>query len=163
MASWSEFAASSPALAVSVRGLLFQYGTGLGYLATVRPDGGPRVHPVSPAIVDGRLYCCLLRSPKRRDLYHDDRYALHAFPSDDSEDEAGLDGRAIRLGDPRVVRRISAAMRAEPQLDWALFELTVESAFYVHRRSAPVLGRDTHAADRWTDEVSRELCRAQAG
>jgi hypothetical protein len=30
------------------RSLLFQYGPGLGYLGTVRADGGPRVHPVGP-------------------------------------------------------------------------------------------------------------------
>jgi hypothetical protein len=30
--------------------LLYQYRVGLGYLATVRKDGGPRVHPVCPVI-----------------------------------------------------------------------------------------------------------------
>ena len=68
MATWSEFAAARPALASAIRGLVHQYGPGLGYLATVRPDGGPRVHPISPVIIDDGLYCFVMDSPKRRDL-----------------------------------------------------------------------------------------------
>ena len=52
MASWSAFAAAEPDLAAAIRALLQQYGPGMGYLATVRADGGPRVHPVSPVITD---------------------------------------------------------------------------------------------------------------
>ena len=65
MASWSEFTTAAPSLAAAIRAALHQYGAGLGYLATIRPDGGPRIHPVSPAVVGGGLYCCLLDTPKR--------------------------------------------------------------------------------------------------
>lgn len=34
------------------RELFYQYGIGLGFLATVRPDGGPRLHPICPIITD---------------------------------------------------------------------------------------------------------------
>src|SRR5690349_19533931 len=68
VASWSEFAVAEPRLALAIQELVHQYGPGLGYLATVRADGGPRVHPVSPVITDTGLYCFLLDSPKRRDL-----------------------------------------------------------------------------------------------
>jgi hypothetical protein len=150
MASWSEFAAASPSLAASVHAAIHQYGPGLGYLATIRPDGGPRLHPVSPAIVGDGLYCCLLDSPKRRDLDRDSRYALHAFPADDSEDEAGLRGHARTVVDPGAVRWIAAAMRAEPGMDWRLYELCIDAAFYVRRRpsasGAPITARDT-----WVD------------
>ena len=71
-----------------------QYGPGLGYLATVRADGGPRVHPVSPVITDEGLFCFVVDSPKRRDLERDGRYALHSFPPEDSDDEAYVAGRA---------------------------------------------------------------------
>ena len=50
MASWSEFAVAEPRLAAAIQALVTHYGPGLGYLATVRADGGPRVHPVSPVI-----------------------------------------------------------------------------------------------------------------
>jgi hypothetical protein len=53
--SWAEFESASPELAETGRSYLYFYGPGLGYLATVRADGGPRVHPVCPCIVDGRL------------------------------------------------------------------------------------------------------------
>src|ERR687890_1085992 len=102
MASWSEFAAASPQLASGIRAVLQQYGPGMGYLATVRPDGGPRVHPVSPVISDGGLYCFVIDSPKRRDLERDGRYALHAFPPEENDDEAFLTGRATPVHDPRV-------------------------------------------------------------
>jgi hypothetical protein len=75
MASWAEMARERPEMEARARELFLieqpdaPGPAGLGYLATVRADGGPRVHPVSPAVVDGRLYVyCLLSSPKLRDL-----------------------------------------------------------------------------------------------
>ena len=73
MASWPEFVAAEPRLAAAIQALVHQYGPGLGYLATVRADGGPRVHPVSPLITDNGLYCFIINSPKRRDLDRDGR------------------------------------------------------------------------------------------
>ena len=64
MATWSEFAHAAPSLAAGVRGVFHQYGPGLGYLATIRPDGGPRLHPVSPVVTDDGLFCCLLDTPE---------------------------------------------------------------------------------------------------
>ena len=102
---------------------------GLGYLATVRADGGPRVHPVSPAVLDGRLYVyCLLSSPKLRDLRDDGRYALHSFPPEESDDEAFLTGRATRVGDRRVIARLAEALHASGEVDWRLYELSIETA-----------------------------------
>src|SRR3954449_13600231 len=106
MASWPEFAAARPGLASAIRALVHQYGPGLGYLATVRSDGGPRVHPVSPVITHDALYCFIVDSPKRRDLERDGRYALHAYPAQDSDDEAYLSGRARPVTDPVQVRRL---------------------------------------------------------
>jgi hypothetical protein len=128
MASWSDFAAASPQLAADVRALLQQYGPGMGYLATVRPDGGPRVHPVSPVITDGGLYCFVVNSPKRRDLERDGRYALHAYPPEATDDEACVTGRAVAVTDPLVVGQLADALRAAPEVDWRIFELTIETA-----------------------------------
>jgi hypothetical protein len=133
MATWSDFAAAAPPLAEFIRKTLHQYGAGLGYLATVRRDGSPRIHPVSPAIVGGRLYCCLVDSPKRRDLDRDPRYALHAYPCDESDDEAGLRGRAELVLDPARIRQIAARMRAEESMAWWLYEMWIEEAFVVRR------------------------------
>ena len=128
MASWSEFASDEPRLADAIRVLIQQYGPGLGYLATVRADGGPRVHPVSPVITDEGMFCFVVDSPKRRDLERDGRYALHSFPPEDSDDEAYVAGRARPVTDQARVDRLAGNLRAAPQVDWRLFEFTVDVA-----------------------------------
>jgi len=131
--AWSDFAAHSPSLARAVQALLEQYGQGFGYLATVRRDGGPRVHPVSPVITEGGLYCFVMPSPKRRDLLRDGRYALHSYPAELRNDEAYVTGRARRVTDPGERERVARAHRAASDVDWQLFELTVELAMVTHR------------------------------
>ena len=134
MASWSDFAAARPPLAAAIRALVTQYGPGLGYLATVRADGGPRLHPVSPVITDDGLFCFVLDSPKRRDLERDGRYALHSYPPEDSDDEAYVSGRARRVTDQATVALLAGTMRAKPDLSWRLYEFTVDVAMVARRR-----------------------------
>jgi hypothetical protein len=155
MASWSDFALSAPALSESIRSAIHQYGAGLGYLATIRPDGGPRLHPVSPAVVDGGLYCFLLDTPKRRDLERDDRYALHTFPAEETEDESGLRGRATLITQPSRIRRVATELRAEPRLDWWLYELSVETAFAVHRIAVLDGGAPVMTYQKWVDPAGQ--------
>ncbi|MEU6072458.1 pyridoxamine 5'-phosphate oxidase family protein [Micromonospora sp. NPDC047074] len=133
MASWSEFAADEPRLADGIRLLMQQYGPGFGYLATVRADGGPRVHPVSPVITDEGLFCFVVDSPKRRDLERDGRYALHSFPPEESDDEAYVAGHARPVTDPARVARLARGHRAAPQVDWRIFEFTVDVAMLARR------------------------------
>lgn len=146
MATWAEFAVAAPRLAARVRGLLEQYGRGLGYLATVRADGGPRVHPVAPVLADGGLFCFIIQSPKRRDLTRDGRYALHSFPPELSDDEAYLAGRAMPVTDPVRVGELAGRFQAAPHVDWRLFELTVEVAMAGHTASGFQLWRATPPA-----------------
>src|SRR5438105_5066267 len=135
MASWSEFAATQPRLASAIRALVHQYGPGLGYLATVRADGGPRVHPVSPVITDDGLYCFIIDSPKRCDLERDGRYALHAFPPEESDDEAYLAGYAQRVTDHHRVAELAVSLRAEPDVNWRLYEFSIDIAMVAHHRA----------------------------
>jgi hypothetical protein len=153
MASWRTFARAEPELADAVRGLMHQYGPGFGYLATIRADGAPRVHPVSPAIVDGGLFCFLIDSPKRRDLARDDRYALHSFPAEECDDEAYMAGRARPVEDRDRLRRLAIALRAEPRADWQLFELSLDLVMLT-RRSDPAAGDPAKPTSRqiWRDE-----------
>jgi hypothetical protein len=95
MASWRAFQTVRPDLADASRALLYQFGVGLGFLGTVRPDGGPRVHPMCPIITDDGLYGLIVESPKARDLRREGRYALHSFPFPDNEDACYLTGRAV--------------------------------------------------------------------
>jgi hypothetical protein len=73
---------------------------GLGFLATVREDGGPRLHPVCPVIAVEGLYMFVVPSPKRADLRRDGRYALHSYPPEEVDDEFFVTGRAAEVRDP---------------------------------------------------------------
>lgn len=134
--SWASFSGAAPALSEQVRALFEQYGQAFGYLATVRPDGGPRVHPISPVITDGGLFCFALPSPKRRDLERDGRYALQAYPAEHSDDEAYLTGLAVPVTSDSRRARLARLQRAAPDVNWRLFELTI-SLVMVTRRYGP--------------------------
>src|SRR4249920_3583137 len=66
MITWTEFERRQPALADAGRRQLYQIGIGLAFLATVRPDGGPRVHPLCPVISDAGLHLLIAVARKRR-------------------------------------------------------------------------------------------------
>jgi hypothetical protein len=115
--SWGEFAAARPDLAGPGRDLLYQFGVGLAFLSTVRPDGGPRLHPICPVVTGGRLAAHIIPSPKRHDLDRDGRFALHSFPAAASEDAFYLTGTARHMADPDLLRAATAQFLAERQLD----------------------------------------------
>ena len=51
MLTWNEFAAARPDLAeVRTRALATKSAVGEGHLATVRPDGAPRIRPICPLL-----------------------------------------------------------------------------------------------------------------
>jgi len=133
MTRWNAFAAENPEMAEAGRALLYQYRVGLGYLATVRKDGGPRVHPVCPVIANGGLYVFIgNRSPKLHDLRRDGRFALHSFPKPDVDDEFSVTGRATPIDDAAVRRIVYDAYTATGAFtsDDTLFELLLERALH---------------------------------
>ena len=78
MVTWREFAGAAPEIASEGRRLIDASDDGKVLLATVRGDDLPRIHPITMAIVDDRLYAFIIaRSPKKLDLELDGRYALH--------------------------------------------------------------------------------------
>jgi hypothetical protein len=117
--SWERFAASQPDLATAGRDLLYQFGVGLAFLSTIRPDGGPRLHPVCPVLMSGRLLAHIIPSLKRDDLYRDARYALHSFPSPDNEDAFYLTGRAQPVSDAGLAADAAAQFLAEREIETA--------------------------------------------
>ena len=64
-ARWKELSEQRPDLADAGRSLFYQFGAGLGFLATIRREGGPRVHPVCPFLTESGLYVFVEPSPKR--------------------------------------------------------------------------------------------------
>ena len=108
MVSWGNFRTVRPDLEAAGRERFYQFGVGLAFLATVRPDGGPRLHPMCPVIDGDELYAFLIPSPKRSDLHRDGRYAMHSFPADDNEDAFSIRGSATAAS-----RTPASAMRWE--------------------------------------------------
>ena len=126
--SWKTLEDQDPALA--------QFGAArlngqVAYLATVRKDGSPRVHPVTPIIGQGHLFVFMEpTSPKGHDLRRDGRYAMHCSVSDSSggSGEFNVAGRA-QLVDNSATRALAAQLASYTPADrYILFELTVENA-----------------------------------
>src|SRR5579859_4148686 len=101
MITWTQFTEKQPALAGAARGQFYQHGLGLGFLATVRADGGPRVHPVCPVISEAGLHVLILPGPKLGDLRRDGRYSLHSeiVAPPRADDGFGVTGRAAEITD----------------------------------------------------------------
>ena len=136
MLTWKEFSDARPDLAEGGRALLYQWDVGLGFLSTVRKDGGPRVHPMCPCISGDGIYGVIEpHGPKRFDLERDGRYALHCFPPANNEDAFYITGRVRRVedGDEREsVRKTFWAERgqdeAPPQAEGqVVFEFLIET------------------------------------
>ena len=129
MPRWNEFAAQAPEIAEQGRSLIYQFGIGLGFLATVRKDGGPRLHPFCPIQAAGGLYGLIIASPKRDDLLRNGQYAIHTFPKEESDDEFYLTGTAHREHDAAIREEVVASYRAtggNTNDDEWLFEFDIE-------------------------------------
>ena len=137
MITWTDFQRQQPALADAGREQFYHFGIGLAFLATVRPDGAPRVHPVCPVISDSGLHLLIVAGPKRQDLRRDGRYALHseACPPPRQDDGFALAGRARQVTDAALQQVVRGQVLTErdgnvwPSFDEdAIFELVIERA-----------------------------------
>ena len=114
MLTWGAFEAARPELAEAGRELICHFGIGLAFLSTVRPDGGPRLHPIAPVFTGDGLYGLLIPSPKLQDLRRDGRYALHSYPLEENEDAFYLTGRAEERLSGQVRAAVIEAFLAQP-------------------------------------------------
>lgn len=139
MTTWREFARQAPELAAFGQ---TRFSSGVAYLGTLRPDGGPRVHPVTP-IVGENLYLFMEpTSPKGKDLQRDSRYTLHCAVEDSSGGggEFYVRGRATLSADPALRAQAVQAASYTPHDRYILFVLSVEFAFmnrYIDGASHP--------------------------
>lgn len=128
MVTWAEFSSMAPDLAAEGRRLIYRGDSGEALLATVREDDAPRIHPISVGIVDDRLYAFINRSPKRRDLATDGRYALHTHQDPAVPKEFSVRGRAVFIDAADVRSAVGAKWSFEPDETYDLFEFSIESA-----------------------------------
>lgn len=154
---WSALAQQRPELA-SAGESLFRAFT-IGYLATIRPDGSPRVHPVTVTLHDGGLYIStVIGTRKAYDLRRDGRFALHAFPRfpDDAgwhDEEFMVGGRAEEVADPAERAAVLAVHNDTVAPEDPLWHLLLDRAMHKHR----VDGRAV--IERWRAEPRRPHAR----
>lgn len=128
MTPWKEFSAAAPELAAFGQQ---RFTSGVAYLATVKADGSPRVHPVTPIVGEEHLFLFMEpASPKGKDLRRDGRYAMHCSVRDSGggEGEFWASGQATFVEDPDLRAAAVQASSYKPQERYILFILSVESA-----------------------------------
>jgi hypothetical protein len=138
MTSWTEFEQLAPELAAFGKERLTYKD--VGYFATVRADGGPRVHPVTPILGDQLYLFMEPTSPKGKDLLRDPRYTLHCSMEDSSggNGEFYVRGLGTLTDDPAIRALAVQASSYAPSDRYILFVLSVEFAFmnqYIDGRS----------------------------
>jgi hypothetical protein len=158
MASWQEFAEQKPELSQTLRTALWHEKQGLNfaYLATVRQDGTPRIHPVCPTFWEGDLYLVAEgKTPKKRDLYENGRYALHttlSFKDLADADEVPkqaqvyISGQATEQNDPETRKNVESTYREwKFGPDEVVFRLSIERALHT-------TWKDGYVWDKWSAE-----------
>jgi hypothetical protein len=137
LARWSDLERVRPDLAERGRAIFFNFGVGLGFLATIRADGGPRVHPISPVITRGGLYGLILPGPKRDDLQRDGRYALHTetIPPPNQDDGFYITGRVSEVTQPELRDAVGDQLLSDMGLTerWPGFETQIAFEFLFDR------------------------------
>ena len=126
MVTWQGFETESAELAAFGRERLDRR---VSFLATIRGDGGPRVHPVTPWIFDGHLYVRMFdTSPKVADLTRDPRYAMHSMMDNDDGigGEVALRGRARPEPDPAAIEAAFSAVSDFTDRPLVLFEFLID-------------------------------------
>ena len=126
--AWSEFTKREPELA---RFGVERLTAAPAYLATLREDGFPRIHPVTPIIgLHGLFLFMEPTSPKGRDLRERGRFALHNGVPDNagSGGEFKVSGLGLAVEDPGIWSQVADAASYRPLDRYILFELQVSEA-----------------------------------
>ncbi len=149
MKSWKEFMTEEPGLGKIGKNMLFQSGGCIGsaFLATLRKDGAPRLHPVSLVYWNDHLYVFIPPgSPKCADLKRDGRYALQAFPpyNNIEGEEFYLSGITKCIQNPSVRHSMVGETGIRVEEGEVLFELLLERAMYTK-----LVDRDTSDEHPW--------------
>jgi hypothetical protein len=139
MTTWQEFAQQAPELATFGKS---RFQSEVAYFATLRPDGSPRVHPVTPIIGEQLFLFMEPTSPKGKDLQRDGRYMLHCSVENSSGGggEFYVRGRATLSTDPRMRETATHVSPYKPADRYILFVLTIEFAFmnvYTDGKASP--------------------------
>lgn len=135
MKSWKDFSQEEPELAYLGKRMILHGGASIGlvFLATLRKDGAPRLHPVSLVFSDDHLFVFIPpKSPKCSDLKRDGRYALQAFPPAENEHGAEfyISGVAQHIEEPATRQGIITQTGIHAAGYEQLFELFLDRAMH---------------------------------
>ncbi len=147
MASWADIEASEPELANDAKGLMEQrvHKT----IATLRPDGSPRISGIEARFIDGELsFGSMPNSPKARDLAADPRFALHSgsHEPDIWTGDSKFAGTVIEVTDPDIKQAYVAAAGSAPPGDFHLYKTDLTEVVTIRLGDPP----DHLVVRRWT-------------
>ena len=144
--SWKYLEETNPELAAFG---IERFKCGVAYLATIRKDGSPRVHPVTPIVGQGHLFVFIgPTSPKRYDLCRDGRYAMHSVVNDwhVTNGEFFISGQAHLVEDAQT-RALATLMF--PFAISAIFEQDVLFELSVAKASSTIYASDKPIRQHW--------------
>ena len=135
MISWAEFKNDNPALTRHGSRLFFTNHASVGhaFIATVRKDGAPRLHPICLVTYNDHLYVLVPpSSPKCSDLRLDGRFALQAFPPPDNVEgeEFLLSGKVVSISDINLRMKLISGTKIQVEESEILFELLLDRVMY---------------------------------
>jgi hypothetical protein len=107
---------------------------GHAILATLRPDGSPRLTGIEMSFVLGELWLGMMPdSLKSVDLHRDGRCALHCITHGKNvvDGDAKLGAVAVHEADPRRVQMFAEAIKAPEGLPMTLFRLDVRDMSFL--------------------------------
>ena len=135
--TWGDVGGAAPDLARAVEARF--EATGLGFLATLRADGSPRLSGIEPFFWDGELWLGMMPgSLKAADAVRDPRVALHAATVDKEvkDGDAKVAGRLVPVTSTERHAAMSAAFLERTGYDpgsfgdFPLFTLDVTEAVF---------------------------------
>lgn len=138
MTTWNDACAAAPELTQVVQERF--EATGLGFLATLRRDGSPRISGIEPSFWDGELWLgSMWEARKALDLRRDPRLALHAASVDKEvkDGDARISGRAEEVTDEvrksAVGRAFAEVSEFDPDVHgpWHLFRVEITEVVLV--------------------------------
>ncbi|HUC26544.1 MAG TPA: pyridoxamine 5'-phosphate oxidase family protein [Streptosporangiaceae bacterium] len=147
MADWRDVELGAPEIARL--GTARLSAARVAMLGTLRQDGSPRISPIEPYIVNGRLLVGAMRwSAKAADLRRDPRYALNSIVTgpDSGEGELKLHGIAAEADSGLRGDAAEAWWSAQPPDNAIVYVLLIGQALFV----AWDIERGGMAVHRWS-------------
>jgi hypothetical protein len=132
LASWRDLELGAPEVARLGTARLAAVPAAM--LGTLRRDGSPRISPIEPSIVNGRLLVgAMTWSAKAADLRRDPRYVLHSTVtgSDTGEGELKLHGLAAEAGPAARGEAAEAWWSGQPPGKAIVYQLGIGLALFV--------------------------------